>query len=105
LLAPPTGQRRPWPGIEDERVLRKEDIEGGARAELPGHLSMGDVVNLGRPVVFPPNDEVPLIVFARPAARETGRGQVGEPPAASPGLIDLQRRAVMLPGRTAVVPS
>ena len=82
--------------IEHQRFGLQEGIKVGTWEELLRHLAPGDIVHLGLPVVFEPDDEAHAVFFAGAESREAGIGEVGKQAAVPPGLVDLQMPAIVL---------
>jgi hypothetical protein len=91
------------PAIEYKDLFLEEHIEVSPGEELRGDPSTGNRLDLGFPVAFETDDEAHPVRVTGAQSRHAGVGQVDQQAVASPGRIDLQMPAVMLPSGAKMV--
>ena len=91
------------PAVEDTDLRLEEGIEVRAGEALLGHLPAGKGVHLGLPVVLQADHQAHIMGVASPEAFKTGIATIGQETATSPGLVNGERPAVMLPSGAEMV--
>src|SRR5919199_317806 len=86
--------------VEDQDVLLEEGIEVGPGEELLGDVAAREMIHLGLPIVFEPDDKAYPMLVAGPQPGQAGIGEVRQQATPSPGLIDRQMPAAMTMART-----